>query len=178
MREYQWHLYQRKGWILDTFEEQFQCYKLVFAKSALDVIDIHSYPNNRPGRTIMGHNGKPALLDDKGVVTIAKRIGKPLMIGELGVIPAAKSDATTWAATPDYFETFADAERALPWVKRTLDNAVEAGVQLAYWWSYQADRELDQRNPQRIDLERERNPELVKAVVDANQRLKRRVDCR
>jgi hypothetical protein len=177
MREHQWHLYQRQGWILDTFAEQLECYKLLFANSAVDVMDIHFYPNNQPGQIIMGDNAKETILGCKGYMTIAAQIGKPLMIGELGLAPAAKTDTKTWAAATNYFESYANAAAALPWVKRTLDNAIEAGVQLVYWWSYQSDREQDQRDPQRFDLERERNPELIQAIVAANQRLKRRQAC-
>lgn len=49
MREYQWHMYQGKGWGLDTFEDQCKCFELLFTNSAVDVIDIHTYPSTRPG---------------------------------------------------------------------------------------------------------------------------------
>jgi sugar phosphate isomerase/epimerase len=122
MREHQWHLYQRQGWIRDTFTEQSECYKLLFANSAVDVMDIHFYPNNQPGQIIRGDNAKETILDCKGYMTIAGQIGKPLMIGELGLAPAARTDTKTWAATTDYFESYANTAAALPWVKRTLDN--------------------------------------------------------
>ena len=65
MRESQWHLYQRQGWKKDTFAEQFQCFQLLYANSAVDVIDIHSYPNNKPGYLIRGDDGHTALLDHR-----------------------------------------------------------------------------------------------------------------
>ncbi len=42
MRESQWHLYQESTWKIDTFEEQFKCFELLYANSAVDVIDLHS----------------------------------------------------------------------------------------------------------------------------------------
>ena len=52
MRESQWHLYLGQGWKKDSFEDQFKCFELLYANSAVDVIDIHSYPNNKPGYLI------------------------------------------------------------------------------------------------------------------------------
>jgi hypothetical protein len=175
MREHQWHLYQRQGWVLDTFEEQFKCFELVFANSAIDLIDIHSYPSNRPGYTIQGEDGKPAVLDHRGYMAIAARLGKPLMIGELGLRAAARSEKAVWDLTPDYFESFDDTTAALPWVEKTLDSVIAAGVPLSYWWCYQSDRPMDQGQRQRFDIDRERNPELLACFVAANQRLKRRL---
>jgi hypothetical protein len=171
MRESQWHLYRGQGWKKDTFEEQFKCFELLYAESAVDVIDIHSYPNGKPGYLIVDDQGKDVWLDDKGYATIAKRLNKPLMIGELGLQPAPKTDKDVWRMTPNYFESFADKDAAKPWLVKTLNSVVEAGVPLTYWWCYQADRADDQNNPQRLDIERERNPELVRCVVDANKRL-------
>ena len=55
---------------------------------------------------------------------------------------------------------------------KTLNSVIDSGVQLSYWWCYQSDRPMDQNNPQRFDLTRQRNPELLKCIVKANQRLK------
>lgn len=172
MREHQWHLWQNKGWVLDTFEDQFKCFELLYAKSAVDVIDIHSYPNNKPGYTLAAAAGQPSLLDDKGYMAIAARLGKPLMIGELGLHARPRSDTKVWGETPNYFESYADAAAARPWVERTLADVVEAGVQLSHWWTYQSDRPQDQKDAQRFDLTRERNPELLATIVAANVRLK------
>ena len=65
MRESQWHLYLRQGWKIDTLEEQFKCFELLYANSAVDVIDIHSYPNNKPGYAITGEDGRKMWLDNK-----------------------------------------------------------------------------------------------------------------
>ena len=172
MREHQWHLYQGQGWVRDTFEEQLKCFELLFAEPAVDVIDIHSYPNNKGGYVIMGEDGKETLLDHQGYVAIAARLGKPLMIGELGLQAAARTKKKVWEETPDYFESYADIAAAKPWVEKTLNRVIDAGVQLAYWWCYQSDRPMDQKKPQRFDLSRERNPELLACFVEANKRLK------
>ncbi|MBT4818895.1 MAG: hypothetical protein HON70_24515, partial [Lentisphaerae bacterium] len=171
MRESQWNLYTNRSWKKDTFEEQFKCFNLLYANSAVDVIDVHSYMNNHPGYVISDGEGGEAFLDNRGWMKIAQRIGKPLMIGELGLHARPKTDKKVWDATPDYFESYADAAAAKPWVEKCLNDVIDAGVQLSYWWCYQSDRAMDQNNPQRFDLTRERNPELLKCIVDANRRL-------
>jgi hypothetical protein len=171
MRESQWHLYQRQGWKKDTFEEQFKCFELLYAHSAVDVIDIHSYPNHQPGQLITDAQGKDVWLDNKGYVAIAKRLGKPLMIGELGLQAAKKTESKVWQEAPGYFESFDDTAAAKPWVIKTLQGAVNSGVTLAYWWCYQSDRKPDQENRQHFDIDADRNPELVRCVVEANRQL-------
>lgn len=172
LREAQWHLYQGQGWKQDTLEEQFKCFELLYANSAVDGIDIHSYPNNHPGYRVTAPDGKDTWLDTKGYVGMARRLGRPLMIGELGLQAVAKSDRKIWDETPDYFESYADTAAAKPWLTKLLAEVVDAGVPLTYWWCYQSDRSYEQNNPQRFDLERGRNPELVTCIVVANQRLK------
>ena len=172
MREAQWNLYQRRSWDKDTFEEQFKCFDLLYAKTAVDVIDVHSYMNNNPGYVISDGAGGETFLDNRGWMQIARRIGKPLMIGELGLHAKPKTDKKTWNKTLNYFESYSDTASAGPWVEKTLNSVVDAGVQISYWWCYQSDRPMDQNNPQRFDLTRERNPELIKCIVEANQRLK------
>jgi len=176
MRESQWSLYQRRSWDKDTFEEQSKCFALLYADTAVDVIDIHSYPNHRPGYVISDGVGGKAILDDRGYMTIAARIGKPLMIGELGLHAAAKDkNKKVWEETPDYFESYSDAASAKPWVEKTLNRVINAEIPLSYWWCYQSDRPVDQNNPQRFDLTRERNPELLTCFVEANRRLKQKL---
>jgi hypothetical protein len=172
MRESQWHLYQRRGWAKDTLEEQFQCFELLYAGTGVDVIDVHSYMNNRRGYVISDGAGGEALLGNKEWMGIAGRLGKPLMIGELGLHAAPQGDTKVWQESPDYFGSYADAAAALPWVEKALDSVIEAGIPLAYWWCYQSDRPMDQHDPQRFDLTRERNPALLDCIVKANQRLK------
>lgn len=177
MRESQWHLFRGEGWKTDTLEEQFKCFELLYAHSAVDVIDIHSYPDNHPGYAILGDLGEKLWLDDQGYMDLAKRLGKPLMIGELGLHAIARTDQAVWSQTPGYFESYSDARAAKPWVTETLNAVIEAGVPLSYWWCYQADGQSEQNNPQRFDLEVGRNPELVACIAEANERLKAKL-CR
>jgi hypothetical protein len=172
MRESQWHLYQGEGWKPDTFEQQFSCFQLLYATSAVEVIDIHSYPDNQPGYAITDDAGQKMWLDDKGYMAIARRLDKPLMIGELGLRAVARTDKKLWEQTPDYFDSYDNSTAAKPWVKKTLDDVIAAGVSLSYWWCYQSDDPAEQNNHQRFDIDRERNPELVACVADANRRLK------
>ena len=138
----------------------------------MDVIDIHSYPNNHPGYFISGPDGKQVVLDNRGYMAIAARIKKPLMIGELGLQATAKSNTKLWEETPNYFESYSDVSAAKPWVERTLNDVVDAGVPLSYWWTYQSDRPDDRTDKQHFDVSRERDPELVASIVAANIRLK------
>jgi hypothetical protein len=98
------------------------------------------------------------------------------MIGELGLHAAAKAEKEIWDQTPDYFESYDDLAAAKPWVEKTLNSIIDAGVPLTYWWCYQSDRPTDQRHRQRFDIDRHRNPELLACFVDANQRLKAKLD--
>jgi len=176
MRESQWNLYQRRTWDKDTFEEQAKCFGLLYAGAAVDVIDVHSYMNNKPGYVIADGAGGETFLDNRGWMKIAQRIGKPLMIGELGLHAVAKDKKKkVWDETPDYFESYADVDAAKPWVEKTLNRVIDARIQLSYWWCYQSDRAMDQNNPQRFDLTRDRNPELLAAFVEANQRLQKKL---
>ncbi len=175
MRESQWHLYQRQGWKTDTLEEQYKCFALLYANSAVDVIDVHSYPNNHPGYAITGEDGRKIWLDNKGYLAFARRLHKPLMIGELGLHAIPRTDKKIWDETPNYFESYGDVAAAKPWVVKTLNDVVESGVPLSYWWCYQSDRAVEQKNRQRFDIERTRDAELVACIVDANRRLKARL---
>lgn len=175
MRESQWHLYLGQGWKRDTFEEQFKCFELLYKNSTVDVIDIHSYPNNKPGYAIKGDDGGDIWLDNKGYMTIAKRLGKPLIIGELGLQAAAKTEKKIWGETPDYFESFEDTAASKPWLVKTLNAVVDANVPLSYWWCYQSDRASDQTDRQRFDIDIRRNPELMACIIEANKRLKAKI---
>ena len=93
------------------------------------------------------------------------------MIGELGLHAVPKTEQEVWDETPDYFESYEDEAAAKPWVEKTLNNVIDAGIQLSYWWCYQSDRPMDQENPQRFDLTRQRNPKLVECIAKANKRL-------
>ena len=172
MRESQWNLYQRRSWAKDTFEEQVKCFELLYATTGVDVIDVHSYMNNKQGYVISDGAGGETLLGNKEWMQIAQRLGKPVMIGELGLHATAKGESKIWKESPDYFESYSDTAAVKPWVEKALNSVVEAGVPLSYWWCYQSDRPMDQKDPQRFDLTRERNPELLNCIIKANQRLK------
>ncbi|MGH7968838.1 MAG: hypothetical protein ACREIC_08950, partial [Limisphaerales bacterium] len=172
MRESQWHLFQGAGWKTDSFEEQFKCFELLYAHSAVDVIDIHSYPDNKPGYAIVDQSGKRMWLDDKGYMRIATRLHKPLMIGELGLHAIPRTERKVWDETPDYFESYDDTRASKPWVEKTLNEIIDAAVPLSYWWCYQSDDPSERANLQRFDIDRARNPELVACIAAANKRLK------
>jgi hypothetical protein len=175
MREAQWHLYQNEGWKTDTLEEQFKCFELLYGKSAIDIIDIHSYPDNKPGYAVIDERGNKMWLDNSGYMAIAKRLGKPLMIGEIGLHAVARTDRKVWDETPDYFESYDDAAAAKPWVMKTLNSVIEADVPLSYWWCYQSDNPGDQKDRQRFDIDRDRNPALVNCIAEANKRLRKKL---
>lgn len=177
-REFQWNLYQRNGWKRDTFHEQQKCFELLFRDSPIDVIDIHYYLGHKHGVAISADDGKERLVGLKDYLTMATACGKPLMIGEVGRAPAPADDKTVWAEAPDYFQSVRDTEAALPWIRKLLDEIVESRVQLAYWWTYQSDREMDVNDRMSLDVSIERNPEIVKAVAEANQRLKEKLGIR
>ncbi|MBN8217995.1 MAG: hypothetical protein J0L75_15240 [Spirochaetes bacterium] len=172
MRESQWHRYTEKSWKLDTFEDQVKCFELLFKGTGVDFIDIHSYPNHRPGYTIAGPDGGETILDHSGYMEIARRIGKPLMIGELGALPQLRKNKKIWDAAPDYFESWTEVEQAKKWVQRAVDGVVEAGVPLVYWWAYSSDRAMDQKAVDRMDLAKGRNDEILAILLDGNRRLK------
>ena len=179
LREHQWNLHTGNGYSKkDTLEEQRKGFELLFAETAVDVIDVHSYPNNKPAYEISDGKGGKAWIGPPQWMEIAKGINKPLMIGEFGALPFAKSKEKIWKDTPDYFESYADLEAAKPWVEKTLNDVIDAGVQLSYWWCYQSDRPMDQNNPQRFDLTIGRNPELVALIADANKRLQEKLQRR
>jgi hypothetical protein len=100
------------------------------------------------------------------------------MIGELGLQAMPKTEKKVWDETPDYFESYDDTPAAKPWLVKTLNDVIDAGVPLTYWWCYQSDRPGEQNNRQRFDIERDRNPELVACVVEANKRLKAKLGVR
>jgi cephalosporin-C deacetylase-like acetyl esterase len=113
------------------------------------------------------------LLNLEGYADIARKVGKPLMIGEYGALPVLKSNTAVWKETPDYFESYQD-ETARKWVKKALDEVVAAEVPLVYWWTYSSDASSVQGKKDRFDISLSRDPELVKMVAEANQRLKQR----
>lgn len=174
LRESAWNLYNNKGWTTDSLQEHQKAFDLLYANNAIDVIDIHYYQVWNNGYLLKSEKGGKVVLNIKGYMDIAKKIGKPLIVGEYAALPALKSETNVWKAATDYFESYDDSS-ALKWVKKALDDVVEADAPLVYWWSYQSDREQDAGVKNRYDIDINRNPELLKLFVDANRRLKERL---
>jgi hypothetical protein len=168
MRTCQWNRYQKKGWVTDTLAEQTKAFELLFGSSGIDTMDIHHYPNNRPGGgyPIKGADGKDLILDIYGYQKIATQLKKPLMIGELAVLPLPKDK---WEKDADYFENFQNAQAANPWVQRAIDQVVDAGVPLTYWWTYNCERK---GYP---DLKKGRDDVLLAIIADGNRRIKKKL---
>ena len=78
-----------------------------------------------------------------------------------------------WAENPEWFESYEgpDREKAEKVVQIALEQILAAKPNLTHWWCYQSDRDMDQKNQQRFDIDLERTPELVRLVADANRRL-------
>lgn len=169
----QWNLYQKNGWKADTSEEQYKCFDLLFGNSAVDVIDIHFYADNKGGVRIAGADGREKIIGMSDYMSYAARLRKPLMVGELGCSAFPPENKQVWVETPGYPTSFTDARTALPWINKVLNDVVNSGVQLSYWWSYQSDREMDQVEGGVLSLEK--TPEIVLAIAEANQRLKRKL---
>lgn len=172
-REFQWNLHLGNGWKRDNHEEQRKCFELVFANSAVDVADIHYYLQQKSGVLIAGDDGRERMIGLADYKAMAASAGKPLMIGEIARSPAAPDNRDVWSAAPDYFRSLSDTQAALPWVRKLLDEIVASEVQLAYWWTYQSDRDMDAHDPMSFHVSVEKNPEIVHAIAGANQRLKR-----
>lgn len=174
-REFQWNLSQGRGWKRDTAGEQAQCFESLFHGSAIDVIDIHYYLQDQPGMLVAGEDGKDRWLGLSDYLGMARRTGKPLMIGEIGRAPVAADQTEFWSRTPGYFRSLADTEAAMRWIQPLLDEMVAAGIPLSYWWTYQSDRAMDANDPLSFHVSLEKNPEIVKAVADANRRLREKL---
>lgn len=174
-REFQWNLHLGNGWKRDTWEEQRKCFDLLFARSAVDVADIHYYLQHRSGVAIAGDDGSERLIGLADYKAMASSAGKPLIIGELGRTPVSADNREVWSAAPDYFRSLSDTQAALPWVQKLLDEIVATQVQLSYWWTYQSDREMDAHDPMSFHVSIERNPEIVNAIAAANRLLKERL---
>ena len=177
-REFQWNLHLGNGWKRDTHEEQRKCFELLFANSAVDVADIHYYLQQKSGVVIAGDDGGERMIGLADYKAMAASAGRPLMIGEIGRSPAAPDNREVWSAAPDYFRSLSDTQAALPWVRKLLDEIVASEVQLAYWWTYQSDREMDAHDPMSFHVSIEKNPEIVNAIAAANRRLKEKLGIR
>ena len=93
----------------------------------------------------------------------ADAIGKPLMVGEVGVCPIVDEEG--------YFDNYDDVETARPFFKRQLDEIVDNGILLSYWWTYSSDRPQDE-GVGGFSLKKGSDDELLGMIIEANQRLK------
>jgi len=176
-----WSLYKygrgetKNGWGINTMDEIGKAVSM--AQKGVDVFCIHNYYKGPAYgcHTVMGKDGKPKGLDMADWTAIAKAEGKPLYVGEYSVMPLARTDANKkrWEENPDWFESYdgADREKAIKMVKLGLEDIVKAKPNLTHWWCYQSNRTAEQKNPQRFDIDPERTPELLQALMDANRRL-------
>ncbi|HPA17561.1 MAG TPA: cellulase family glycosylhydrolase [Verrucomicrobiae bacterium] len=168
LRESAWNLFQRKGWRKDSMEEHGNAFGLVFAKSAVDVIDIHYYAVRTGGYEIVGTAGRTLPLTPSRYMEFARGLGKALIFGEFAALPSKfdgdKSPEAGW------FSGY-DDPGAKAWVQKAVDSVVEAGIPLSYYWAYGSDRPMDQ-NPNPTYLDKKRTPALIQIIVEANHRLK------
>jgi len=170
----QWNLYIHKEWRTDTDEEQFKAFNLLYQGSAVDVVDIHTYANNRlpgfhAGLELDGGGKKWHWAD---YAKAARTLGKPLMVGEFWCLPIRHRVEEELKWTPDYVEPgehYRDHPNTLLWGRRTLDLIVDSGVQLAYVWAYSSDRPVDAEHNR---LCKQSAPKLFNEIVEANKRLK------
>ncbi|MDR1666144.1 MAG: Ig-like domain-containing protein [Bacteroidales bacterium] len=178
LREYAYGLYHGTGWSKrDTYGQHQEIFDMLYADTGLGVVDIHYYAIAEGGYRILENDGvTPLWLDLKKYKAIADDMGFPIYVGEYAALPVNKSDTEFWTNYPDYFDTFdGDNADALRWVGKALNDAVNSGIPLIHWWCYQSDREQDQGDPQRMDLDLQRTPTLFQMVVNANHELKEKL---
>ncbi|MDR0700728.1 MAG: Ig-like domain-containing protein [Tannerella sp.] len=181
LREYAYGLYRGTGWSKrDTYGQHKEMFGMIYGNTGLDVMDIHYYAIAENGYHILEENGvTPFWLNLNEYKTIADNLGLPIYVGEYAALPKNKSDTEFWTNYPDYFESFdGDNADAVKWVGKALENAVNSGIPLIHWWCYQSNREQDQGDPQRMDLDLQRTPALFQMVVEANSALKERLGIR
>lgn len=176
LRESAWNLYNKKSWKLDTPDQHFSIFQMLYEKTAIDVIDVHYYNIWNGGYIIAGSDNKGSYaMNLLAYKDFAQRIGKPLYIGEFGTLPALKDEKNKiWQSRSDYFESFNDSN-AKDWVQKAVDEIIEAEIPFVHWWCYQSDRAQDQKAIDRMDIDIQRNPEIVNIIVDANKRLKEKL---
>ena len=169
-RESIWHLSQfSKGakvnmWDKDTPEQLSGC--VAFVQKGVDLFCIHDYINGVQ---------ETRLLLPKDWVTVANAAGQPLYIGEYGALPKPKdkNHEKFWSENPDWFTSYEgeDSVKAQKIVEKGLQQIVIAKPALTHWWTYQSDRDMDQKNPQRFDISLGRTPEIFHLIVAANRQL-------
>jgi len=175
MRDCQWNQYTKHAWIRDTLEEQNKALDLLYARSAVDVVDVHYYTNNKCVSTMVkGPNGQDVSMNIAQYLAAAKRMRKPLMLGEAGPSITANDDnpahKKVYEETPDYLDSYWNPSAA-KWVKILCDEIVDSGPQLVFWWEYSSDRARDQIVPT-FDIRKGKTDAVLSLIMDANKRLK------
>ncbi len=175
LRTSQWNQYTNHNWNRDTVEEQGKALALLYAHSAVDVIDIH-YGNNNKGSiyVVKGPNGEDARMNVRRYMEAAASIGKPLMLGECALDEVAHDDSArskkVYEETPDYIDSLWDPNAA-KWVKILCDEVVDAGPQFVMWWDYGSDRPQENKAPS-WNVKKGKTDAVLAIIVDANKRLK------
>ena len=176
-----WHGYQfGKGtgkdmWGMDTMDDIARGVSM--AQKGVDVFCIHNYYHSAVFgcHPVMGANGKPVAVNLGAWTEVARKEGKPLYIGEYSAMPMARTEAhkKQWDENPDWFDSYqgADSAKAEKIVATALNQVVDAKPNLVHWWCYRSSRDMDQKNPQRFDIDLDRTPNLVRMVAEANRRL-------
>jgi hypothetical protein len=174
LRESAYHLNVDKTWGKDSYSQQLEMYLKMYDNAGLDVMDIHYYTTSLSGYLLRDEKtGGEYVLDLNGYAGIAKYLKKPLYVGEFGALPKPVTNKEFWGDNRRWFTTFGkDEPDAIKFVQRAADIAINSGATLIHWWCYQSDRQQDQKDSLRMDLDITRTPELFKIVVDANKRLK------
>jgi len=180
-RSSSWHLYQfglgksEDMWGLDTMEEVGRAVSL--AQMPVDVFHIHDYYQSEAFgfNRIKAPDGTTVPLKLADWRTITEKAGQPFYIGEIGAIAVKRDQANEkfWEENPNWFDSFEgpDTPQAERIVQIVLDQIVEAKPALTHWWTYQSNRNVDQRNPQRFDLNIRRTPNMIRKIADANRKL-------
>jgi len=175
LRTCQWNQYTKHNWNRDTIEEQDKALTLLYAHSAIDVIDIH-YGNNNKGcqYVVKDASGKDAPMNVQRYMEAAAQIGKPLMLGEAALDEIARDNTPrskkVYEENPDYIDSLWDPNAA-KWVKILCDEIVDAGPQLVLWWDYSSDRPQELKAPS-WDVKKGKTDAVLAVIMDANKRLK------
>jgi len=176
MRPCQWNQYTKHAWIDDTVDEQNKAIELLYGKTAVDVVDIHYYTNNKCVNSLglsIGPNGEKVPMNVERYMEAARRIGKPLMLGETGTGATRRDDKPedkkVYAETPDYHDSYTDPNAA-KWVKILCDEIVDAAPQLSYWWAFSFD--LPNVEAPTWNIEIGKADPVLALIIDANKRLK------
>lgn len=176
-----WSLYKtvqgktKAGWAVNTMEDIGKGVSM--AQKGVDVYCIHNYYKGPKFgcHPVMGADGKLTALNMADWTPIAHSEGKPLYVGEYSAMPLARNEENKkkWEDNPEWFQSYEGPDKpiAIKMVAMALEEIVKARPNLTHWWTYQSDRNSDQKNPQRFDIDLERTPELVGVVMEANRRL-------